>query len=72
MLFQICQQRQHIFQSVCMPESCTREDLMQILTYNYIPKAKYNRFIKHVDLIDVRILRETFNFYEDPYLIAFG
>lgn len=45
---------------------------MQVLSYNYIPNAKYNRFIKHVDLIDVRLLKDTFDFYEDSHFIALG
>lgn len=44
---------------------------MQILSYNYIPNAKYNRFIKHVDLIDVRILKYSYDLYDDTHFIAF-
>lgn len=65
-------ERQNIYQSVCVPETCTKEDLWQVLSYNYIPNAKYNRFIKHVGLVGVRILKEETKFYEDSYFVAFG
>lgn len=64
---------QSVYQSTCLPATCTDQDLKQILSYNYIPGAKFNRFIKHVELVKVRVLKRSVDFWTNNYfLYGFG
>lgn len=64
---------QNVYQSACVPATCTEQDLRQILSYNFIPGAKFNRFIKHVELVNVRVLKRDVDFLtENYYLFGLG
>lgn len=54
-----------ITQTVCMPESCTPMDLMQVMSYNYIPNLRNNIYVTSSELIAIRIIKGNYEFYED-------
>lgn len=66
-------EHQHVFQSICLPKNCTAQDLVQILSYNLVPTAKFNRFIKDVELVNYRVLKLRKDFVtQDDFLIGLG
>lgn len=60
-----------IHQSVCMPKSCTHNDLMQVMSFANISHLRNNLIMRNTELIDLKILRETYDFRDDPTFFWF-
>lgn len=54
-----------IYQTVCMPKSCTHEDLMQVMSFSNVPHLRNSLIMKNAELIDVKILNENYQFPND-------
>lgn len=54
-----------IVQTVCMPESCSHNDLQQVMSYNYLPNFRNNIFVTSSELISIRVINGQNVFYED-------
>lgn len=61
-----------IHQTVCMPKSCTTSDLTQVMSYANIPHIRNNLITKTSELIEVKILRESYSFYRDGVFYVFA
>lgn len=58
--------RTHIIhQTACMPKSCNHYDLTQIMSYANNSHLRNNLVMKDTQLLDVRILHESYSFYTD-------
>lgn len=58
-------QKREIRQILCLPSSCTFEDLVQVLSYVPLtPEAP--ELMKNTDLSEIRILYQNYKFYADP------
>lgn len=60
-----------IHQTACMPKSCTHHDLMQVMSYANISHLRNNLIMRNTELIDVKILQETYDFLEDRSFYIF-
>lgn len=54
-----------IHQTVCMPMSCTHYDLMQVMSYANVSHLRNNLIMKNAELIDIRILDESYEIHMD-------
>lgn len=52
-------------QIICMPITCTMDDLMQVMSYANVSHLRNNLIMKDTELIDIRILKESYEFYHD-------
>lgn len=60
-----------IHQTMCMPSSCTLNDLTQVMSYANLTHLRNNLIMRNTELINVKILKETFEFYKDSSFYAF-
>lgn len=60
-----------IHQSVCMPKSCTYYDLTQVMSYANISHLRNNFVMRNSELIDVRILNQSYDFSMDEAFLMF-
>lgn len=57
-----------IYQTVCLPKSCTYDDLIQVMSFANIPHLRNNLIVKNAELIDVKIINEKYRFLDDSSL----
>lgn len=60
-----------IHQTMCMPASCTLDDLTQVMSYANLTHLRNNLIMRNTELLDVKILDETYEFYKDSAFYAF-
>lgn len=66
--------RKHIIhQTACMPKSCNYNDLLQVMSYANLSHLRNNLVMKNSQLIDVKILNESYSYYTDSafYLLVY-
>lgn len=61
-----------IHQTVCMPKSCTANDLNQVMSYANMPHLRNNLIVKSTELMDVKVLRESYSFWKDGIFYMFA
>ncbi|XP_031626081.1 uncharacterized protein LOC116342557 [Contarinia nasturtii] len=54
-----------IHQTACMPKSCNHNDLLQVMSYANVSHLRNNLVMKNTELLDVRILKESYTYYTD-------
>lgn len=54
-----------VHQTVCMPMSCTHDDLMQVMSYANVSHLRNSFAMKNSELLDVRILRQSYELHMD-------
>lgn len=54
-----------ITQTVCMPTSCSLDDLRQVMSYAHLPNMRTSSFVKEAELIDLKVIDGNYRFYED-------
>lgn len=61
-----------IHQTACMPKSCNHYDLVQVMSYANQSHLRNNLIMRDTQLLDVRILNESYTFYTDSafYLLV--
>lgn len=57
--------------TACMPKSCNHNDLRQVMSYANISHLRNNLIMKNSELLDVRILKESYTFYTDSSFYIF-
>lgn len=60
-----------IHQTACMPKSCNKNDLKQVMSYANVSHLRNNLVMKNTELLDVRILNESYTFYTDSAFYIF-
>lgn len=60
-----------IHQTACMPRSCSENDLRQVMSYANVSHLRNNLVMKNTELLDVRILNESYTFYTDSAFYIF-
>lgn len=64
--------RTHIIhQTACVPKSCNHNDLLQVMSYANVSHLRNNLVMKNSELLDVRILNESYTFYTDSAFYTF-
>lgn len=60
-----------IHQTACMPKSCNYNDLLQVMSYANVSHLRNNLVMKNTELLDVRILKESYTYYTDSAFYLF-
>lgn len=60
-----------IHQTMCMPSSCTLDDLTQVMSYANLTHLRNNLIMRNTELVNVKILEESYEFYKDSAFYAF-
>lgn len=60
-----------IHQTACMPKSCNHNDLLQVMSYANVSHLRNNLIMKNSELLDVRILNESYTYYTDSAFYIF-
>lgn len=60
-----------IHQTVCLPKSCTHNDLMQVMTYANLTHLRNNLIMRNTELIQIKILNESYQVSEDGAFYLF-
>lgn len=60
-----------IHQTACMPKSCSHNDLLQVMSYANVSHLRNNLIMKNSELLDVRILNESYTFYTESAFYIF-
>lgn len=59
-----------IHQTMCMPSSCTLDDLIQVMSYANLTHLRNNLIMRNTELVNVKILNESYEFYKDSAFYA--
>lgn len=60
-----------IHQTACMPKSCNHNDLLQVMSFSNVSHLRNNLVMKNVELLSVRILKESYTYYTDSAFYIF-
>lgn len=55
-----------VHQTVCMPKSCTHDDLMQVMSFANVPHLRNSLVMKNAELIEIKTLSESYKLSNDP------
>lgn len=60
-----------VHQLACMPKSCSHYDLTQVMSFANISHLRNNLIMQNAQLIDLRIIQQTYDFREDVAFVIF-
>lgn len=60
-----------IHQTACMPKSCNHNDLLQVMSYANVSHLRNNLVMKNSELLSLRILQESYSFFNDSAFFIF-
>lgn len=58
-----------ILQTVCMPMACGFDDLRQVMSYANLPHMRSNVHVRHVELVELRVIQAGYCVWTD---LSFG
>lgn len=60
-----------VHQLACMPKSCSHYDLTQVMSFANMSHLRNNLIMQNAQLIDLRILQQSYDFREDVAFVIF-
>lgn len=60
-----------IHQTVCMPKSCSHYDLTQVMSFANISHLRNGMIMRNAQLLDVRIIQQSYDFRTDVAFVIF-